>query len=220
VERRMVNVSNPTPEPMRRRATAIADRQGDDAVRHAGEDPDGKLDRASGVFDTEFTCSLASPSVSAVFGLTSAGLSQVSLVSGRAAPAATRRSRIGRRERGGWEKDVSKSPGDPDAPARRGFGEASASSAEGCAVSSGQLREARCRRGIHRAGRGSTSCRTRRRPGSASRSPARCRSRDDPCLRHQPQHLNGGSSAEQGRISGWTTLSVPPTARASPHDSR
>ena len=38
----------------------------------------------------------------------------------------------------------------------------------------------------------------RPRPGSVSRSPAGCRSRDDPCPDHQPQHLDGALSTEQG----------------------
>ena len=61
--------------------TAVAERQGDHAVRHSGKEPDGKLERAAGVVEADQS-SFARPSDSAVFGLTSAGLSHVSLVRG------------------------------------------------------------------------------------------------------------------------------------------
>ena len=54
LELRTVNVSNPTPDPIRPACdTAVAERQGDHAVRHAGEDPDGKLERAARIIETD-----------------------------------------------------------------------------------------------------------------------------------------------------------------------
>ena len=43
---------DPRADPTRVR-TAVAERQGDHAVRHAGEDPDGKLERAAGIVETD-----------------------------------------------------------------------------------------------------------------------------------------------------------------------
>ena len=49
-----MNVLNPTPEPNPTRVrTTVAERQGDHAVRHAGKDPDGKLERAARVIETD-----------------------------------------------------------------------------------------------------------------------------------------------------------------------
>ena len=183
--------------------TPVAKRKGDDAVRHAGEDPDRKLERAARVIETDHILvrkterfgGLRAHERGVVPGELGEGIGKL------LQPPVVREAAVVKR-RGREEDDLEATRSHRRLPPSCRSG--APSSAKGCRVRDRErLREARCRTGIHRAGRGSTSCRSRPRPGSASRSPARCRSRDDPCRRPSAPALQrafvrrtaGGSAA-------------------------
>ena len=157
--------------------TAIAERQGDHAVRHSREEQNGELERAARIIETDHILVRKTERfgglrahergiVPGQLGERIGKLLQPPVV--REAAVVKRRRReehdlqTTRRSRAAWPAEL-----------RKGLRFASWA----------RLRGARCRQAAHHARRGSTSCRTRPRPGSVSRCPARCRSPDDPCRR-------------------------------------
>ena len=101
--------ANPT-----RVRTAVADRQGDHAVRHAGKDPDGKLERAARVIDTDHILAreterfggLRAHERGVVPGELGEGIGKL------LQPPVVRESAVVKRRRG-QEHDLQSPPGDP-----------------------------------------------------------------------------------------------------------
>ena len=201
--------------------TAVAERQGDDAVRHAGEEPDGELERAARIFETDHILvrkterlgGLRAHERGIVPGQLGEGIGkllQPPVV--REAAVVKRRGRdehdlqAARRSRRAWPAEAPSARRRPTASALdtgSDLGKLAAGKqpvmqdAVPLLVELGLAED--------------------RFPGLAHDVVAR----DDPC----PPTISPSTSTEvrppnNGRINGWTTLSVPPTARASPHDSR
>ncbi len=162
--------------------SAVPERERDHAVRHAGQNPDGKLQRAARVIDTDHVPARDTERLGRLRaherGVVPRQLRE--RIGKLLQPPVVRVSTVVQR-RGRKEHDLETRRSASAAP-RRALPTSRASSARAPRRDPARLREARCRQAVHRAGRDSTSCRTRPRPGSVSTSPARCRGRDDPRL--------------------------------------
>ena len=227
VELRTVNASNPTPEPTRPGVrTAVAERQGDHAVRHSGEEPNGELERTAGIVDADPILAGEAKRLGRLRaderGVVPGQLRQ--WIGKLLQPPVVREAAVVKR-RGGEEDDL-------QAAARSARG----SSGSGCAcAAANRARELRQRlRGelwdnLRKLAAGKESIMQDAVPLPVELGFAQDRFPGLPhdvvagtilVSDHQPKHFDRRSSTEQGEMSGWTTLSVPPTARASPHDSR
>ena len=215
---------DPRANPARVR-TAIADRQRDHAVRHAREDGDGKLERAARVIETDHVLArqterfggLRAHERGVVPGELGEGIGKL------LQPPVVREPAVVKRRRG-KEHDLQATPGSRrrPGPRRRRRRSGRPSSARGSAVRVGNDfgKLAAGKQPIVQDAvplRVELALAQDRGPGL----PHDVVTRDDPC----PPTISASTSTgdrppNSGRISGWTTLSVPPTARTSPHDSR